>query len=85
MAYWVYILRSDSTGQYYVGHTGDLDDRVRRHNAGRVTVTRNRGPWQLVHSEEFPTRAAAATREQAIKRRKSRAYLSSLCESRHVG
>ncbi len=84
MAYWLYILQSETTGQYYVGHTNDLEDRVRRHNEGRPVATRNRGPWQLVHQEEFPTRDAAAARERAIKDRKSRGYIKTLC-SRVVG
>ncbi|HSB82697.1 MAG TPA: GIY-YIG nuclease family protein [Candidatus Methylomirabilis sp.] len=59
MPYWVYILKSESTGQFYVGQTNDVEDRLRRHNAGRVTATRNRGPWQLGYREEHPTRPAA--------------------------
>jgi len=68
MAYWVYILRSGTTGCFYVGHTDDLDDRLRRHNEGRSEATRTRGPWKLVYQEEFPTRRAAVAREWAIKR-----------------
>ena len=52
MAYWVYILRSETTSQYYVGHTNDLDDRLRRHNEGRVEATRSRGPWQVIYSKK---------------------------------
>ena len=85
MGYWVYILQSESTGRFYVGHTHDLADRLRRHNEGRTEANKGRGPWRLVHREEFPTREAAATREQAIKRRKSRAYIESLCASGPVG
>jgi putative endonuclease len=67
MAYWVYILRSEATGQYYVGQTNDLEDRIRRHNEGRTSVGRGRGPWRLVYREEFATRRAAVARERAIK------------------
>jgi len=84
MAYWVYILRSESTGQYYVGHTNDLDDRLRRHNEGRTEVNKGRGPWQLLYQEGFPTRQAAVARERAIKRQKSRRFIERLCASRQV-
>ncbi|MDH3556823.1 MAG: GIY-YIG nuclease family protein [Deltaproteobacteria bacterium] len=32
MAFWVYILRSLSTGSFYCGHTGDLERRINQHN-----------------------------------------------------
>ncbi len=78
MTFWVYILQSEASGQYYVGHTNNLADRLRRHNASRTVANRGRGPWRLVHSEEFRTRAAAGTRERAIKAQKSRRYIESL-------
>ena len=85
MPYWVYILQSESSGRYYVGHTNNLDDRLRRHTEGRTAANRGRGPWRLVYREEFPTRQAAAAREQAIKNRKSRQYIAALCSCTPVG
>ena len=79
MPYWVYILQSESTGRYYVGQTKALDQRLRRHNEGRTEANRGRGPWHLVYQEEFQTRQAAVVRERAIKHRKSRAYIETLC------
>ena len=85
MAYWMYILQSESSGQYYVGHTNNLQDRLRRHNASRTLANKGRGPWRLVHSEEFTTRPAAAARERVIKAQKSRQYIESLCLMKSVG
>ena len=85
MPYWVYILQSESTGRYYIGHTNDLEDRLCRHSEGRPESTRGRGPWRLVYREEFPTRQAAVIRERAIKNRKSREYIESLCSGSAVG
>ncbi len=79
MPYWVYILKSESTGHFYVGQTHDVEDRLRRHNAGRVLATRNRGPWQLGYCEAHPTRQAAVARERALKARKGRDHLEGLC------
>ena len=78
MAYWVYILRSGTTGRFYVGHTNDLKDRLRRHNEGRTEVNKGRGPWQLLYQEGFPTRQATVARERAIKNQKSRSYIERL-------
>jgi putative endonuclease len=85
MIFWVYILQSEASGQYYVGHTSNLADRLRRHNASRTVANRGRGPWRLIHSEEFATRGAAAARERAIKAQKSRQYIATLCATKSGG
>jgi putative endonuclease len=85
MPYWVYILQSEASGHYYVGHTNDLDDRLRLHNEGRTEVNKGRGPWQLLYQKEFPTRQAVVARERAIKNQKSRSYNERLCARHPVG
>jgi putative endonuclease len=75
MVFHTYILRSLSTGRFYIGHTANLVNRVARHNANRSPSLKNRGPWELVHSEEFSTRAQAARRERQIKRKKSHQWI----------
>jgi len=64
--YQVYILKNEG-GWLYVGHTGDLMERVKRHNNGEVRSTRNRGPFHLIYSEEFNTRSEAMRRERYLK------------------
>ncbi len=76
--FWVYILRSESSGRFYVGQTEDLSDRLTRHKEGRVPATRARGPWTLVYKEEMPTRSEACRRELEIKKQKSRDYIARL-------
>jgi putative endonuclease len=85
MADWVYILQSESTTRYYIGSTGNLEDRLHRHNANRSAATRGRGPWRLMYAEELPRRQAAVDRERQIKGHKSRAYVDALCASRTIG
>ena len=74
----VYILQSKSSGRFYVGHTNDISDRLSRHNAGRVPASKGKGPFEVVHVEHFATRAEAASRERAIKAKKSRQYIAAL-------
>ena len=76
--FFVYILRSEQFGIFYVGHTDDLDKRVGEHQAGRSPYTKFRGPWKLVYVEVFSTRGEAMRREGEIKRRKSRRYIERL-------
>jgi predicted GIY-YIG superfamily endonuclease len=64
--FFTYILRcSDSA--YYVGHTDDLDKRVREHQEGASLYTANRRPVRLVWMEEFQTRSEAKEIESRIK------------------
>ncbi|NIQ90614.1 MAG: GIY-YIG nuclease family protein [Desulfobacterales bacterium] len=78
MSYWVYILRSKNDGGYYIGHTQNLTERLERHNQGRVRYTKSKRPWNLVYSEKYPDRSSAMTREEEIKKRKSRQFIDSL-------
>ena len=81
MPFYLYVLRSASTGRFYIGHAGDVARRLAEHNSQRVISTRNRGPWELVYSEEFATRSEAAQRERALKRMKSHAWLEQLARA----
>ena len=74
----VYILRSVTTGRFYVGHTEHLAQRLEEHNDGRSRFTKGRGPWELVYTEERGTRGEAMQREVAIKGRKSKRYIEGL-------
>jgi predicted GIY-YIG superfamily endonuclease len=45
---YVYILRSvNQPEHYYVGHTDDLRQRLKRHNAGEVPHTSKLRPWRI--------------------------------------
>ena|SRR5664279_6332796 len=58
----LYILeRSDRT--LYVGHTDNLDERVRQHEAGAMdSYTSTRRPLKVLYVEEFETRYEALAR-----------------------
>ena len=73
-----YILQSQKSGRFYIGHTKDIEARLERHNLGMVTATRNKGPWKIIHLEHFLTKAEANRREIDIKSKKSRKYIESL-------
>lgn len=65
--YSTYILYSSSLKKYYIGSTQNIDDRLKRHNAGRSTYTRRGMPWILVYQETYETRQEAYKRELRIK------------------
>ena len=78
MAFFLYILESQRDGSFYVGTTNNLEDRIRRHNEGRVKYTKAKGPWRLVYSENHSDRSSAMKREYAIKRHKRKSYIADL-------
>jgi putative endonuclease len=73
--FYVYVLQSEVTGRYYIGSAANLDQRILRHNAGRMQSTRHSTPWQLVYSEPFHTLAEARRRELQIKSWKNPIYM----------
>jgi putative endonuclease len=78
VAFHVYILKSETTGRYYVGHSENLVKRIFEHNNNRTFSIKNRGPWKLFHAEDFATRSEAARREREIKSMKSRAFIEAM-------
>ncbi len=74
--YYLYIIQSESTGKFYIGHTRDVERRFQQHNnhryPGSASTKRMKGPWTLVYTEEYATRSEAMTREKEIKLWKSR-------------
>jgi len=72
MPFHVYVLLSKSTNRYYVGQTIDVATRLAYHNANYSLALKNRGPWTLLHTEEYATRSEAVRRERQIKSWKDR-------------
>ena len=68
----VYVLRSLATRRFYTGATTDLEVRLAQHNSDVSRSTKNRGPWIVVHQEEFATLAEALRREKILKTGKGR-------------
>ena len=83
MSYFVYAVRSESTGKIYIGQTNNLLERIKRHNGelfskdGSYTKV-NKGPWTLFYKEEVMSRAAALIRERQLKSQKGREFIRSI-------
>lgn len=65
--YYVYLLKSDKTGKFYVGQTNDLRNRFLEHNKGLSKSTKSGAPWSLVYYEAFQSKSALIKREKALK------------------
>jgi len=79
MAFWVYILMSQSTGRFYCGQTDDIEKRIQQHNDPENTFTkttsRHKGPWKLVHKIQCTNRTEAIRLERKIKKRGIKRFL----------
>jgi putative endonuclease len=72
---YVYVPRSQRDGQFYVGFTGDLKQRLAQHNAGRVESTRGRAPLELIYYEACRDQRDATSRERYLKSAWGKRYL----------
>ena len=69
--HYVYIIQSTTSGKYYIGSTNNIDKRLKEHNKNITRSTKYKGPWKLIHKEEFPFKQDALSREKQIKSYKS--------------
>ncbi|MDZ4822593.1 MAG: GIY-YIG nuclease family protein [Flavobacteriales bacterium] len=70
-----YIIQSEKDRSYYVGHSANLNDRLKRHNEGRSLSTKSKRPFIVVFTKEFATRQEAVAFELQLKSYKSSIYL----------
>jgi putative endonuclease len=72
---YVYILESvEFPDRFYSGITGDLKDRLRRHNAGEVPHTSKYAPWRLKTYVAFSDEKRAFEFEKYLKSGSGRAF-----------
>lgn len=72
---YVYILeRLAEPSRHYVGLTGDLRVRLRRHNAGEVSHTSKFAPWRVRSYFAFSDEARAVDFERYLKSGSGRAF-----------
>lgn len=66
--YYVYVLKCKN-GEYYVGHTDNIKQRLSAHHLGAITgcYTRSRRPLELMFLQVFTTRDEAFHAERQIK------------------
>ena len=72
---YVYVLQSKKDGNFYIGCTHDLRERVKLHNAKKVTSTKNRVPFILIYYEAYLDQRDAFDRERYLKTRWVRNHL----------
>ena len=69
--YYFYILFSDFLNKFYIGHSNNLEERLRKHNSNHKGFTGKTNDWKIVYSEEFDSKIEAYAREREVKKWKS--------------
>ena len=75
MYYYIYILQSEKDNQFITGYTSNLKERLKMHNEGKVTSTKNRVPLKLVYFEGCINQQDATHREKYLKTSWGKRYL----------
>ena len=73
--FYVYVLRSESDGGFYIGYSSNLRIRLWQHQDGRSRATSYRGPWRLIYYEAYLHQADALGREKYLKSGAGRRFL----------
>lgn len=65
--FYVYILKSRTASQIYIGSTNDLRRRLFEHNKGREISTKRYLPWEILYYESYQAEFLARDREKRLK------------------
>ena len=64
----VYAIESVAIKRIYIGHTNNIDVRLKYHNSGYVKSTAKDKPWRLVALEKVESKDEASWIERSLKK-----------------
>ena len=64
----VYAIESLASKRIYIGHTADIDQRLKYHNSGYVKSTAKDSPWSLVAMQKVESKNEARWLERSLKK-----------------
>jgi len=73
--FYVYVLESGLTKEWYIGFSRDLRARIKRHNQQGNRSTAYKGPWKLIYYEAYQNQGDALGRERFLKSGSGRRFL----------
>ncbi len=76
--YDLYILYSKQLNSYYIGHTDNLEERLRRHLSNHTGYTSRAKDWEIAYTEEYGSKSEAYARERELKSWKSKKRIEKL-------
>ena len=79
--WYVYVLKSDRDGKFYIGSTNNLERRVKEHQLGKNISTAKRLPMELIYFEGHRSQEDAVRREKYFKTTKGKVTLRQILRS----
>jgi putative endonuclease len=73
--HYVYVLKSQKDGKFYVGYTKNIQKRLEEHNSGQVRSTKERRPMKLIYWEGCINQQDATRREKYLKTAWGKRYI----------
>ena len=67
MAYYIYILYSNSLDLYYIGTSANPEERLKKHLSNHKGFTSKAKDWLICYSEAFELKTEALKREKQLK------------------
>ncbi|HCJ67159.1 MAG TPA: excinuclease ABC subunit C [Elusimicrobia bacterium] len=84
MSGFVYILKSERNGRYYIGSTNNLARRIDEHKIGKVIATKHLLPLQLMFFQRFESLSQARRVEYGLKKLKRRDIIENIIEEKRI-
>jgi predicted GIY-YIG superfamily endonuclease len=78
MAYFLYILYSESGDRYYIGSSENPTRRLKYHNSIEKGFTSRYRPWRLEYTRKYTDKKSAQAAERKVKSWKSRIMIKKL-------
>ena len=72
--HYVYILKSKKDNSLYFGSTENIKHRIKEHNGGESTYSKNKLPYKLIWFCAFPNKTKALVFEKYLKHGSGHAF-----------
>jgi len=79
--YYLYIIYSASSDRFYIGHTSNIEARLKKHNSNHKGFTGKNNDWKVVYTESYSAKGDAYARERQIKNWKNRQRIVDLIKT----
>jgi putative endonuclease len=73
--FYTYIIESDISQRWYVGHTNNIERRLVEHNSGQSKSTKGKGLWKLIFLRSFDNNLDANRFELKLKKLRNKIFI----------
>ncbi len=78
MSYYSYVAYATETGEFYYGYFDDLDKALEMHNSDQIPITRGKGPWTILFSQQYGNRVRAIKQARFYRTVKGQRFLKNI-------